>query len=70
MPIVRLRQIGCYKDGGSIAYLNVDDNIDDYWRSFAAGNKYKDDYGKLFSGDIDDNPKMLAKGKFELPNGK
>lgn len=70
MLIIRLRQIGRYKDGGSIAYLNIDDNTDDYWRSFARGVKYKDDYGKLFSGDIDDTPKTLAKGKFELPDGE
>lgn len=69
-PAIKLKKIGTYKDGGSESYRSIDGPLEFYWRSFAKGKKYADDYGKLFKGDINDDNPILALGKFELSDGE
>ncbi len=61
--MIKLYPRAIYKDGGSISY--IDDENNKYWLN----NKIRSiNKGKLYKGDINDKNPQLAIGEFELIN--
>ncbi len=62
VKMTQLNLVSIYKDGGSERYVDKDGN--EYWRCFKFGqDEHK---GKLFVGNINDEPYQLATGDFVL----
>jgi len=62
--MIRLRNTGRYKDGGSTSYKDKSGN--QYWLNRKIGSRGTSEYGVLYEGNINNRIKIKAVGLFSL----